>query len=152
VLIATTWADIGWAFVTGIVATAAWTALLIAVQRWRHGKALDAFVGSYDSYSKLEGESLGRVDIRREDDVLKVGFKAPERGEIAGRITLSERFPKSGRAAYEQRLPDGRLAWGTWDVHLADSGDRVLVTTRYVDDVDPVEVVQGSEWRRRGRA
>jgi len=150
-LLAITWADGGWAIVTGIVATAAWTGLVVVAQRQRRRKALDAFVGSYESYTKLNGKFLGNIDIRRDDKVLRVDFTENARGEIGGRITLSERFPKSGHAVYEHRLPDDRLAWGTWDVQLADSGKTIFVTTRYVDDVDPVEVVQGSEWRRIGR-
>src|SRR5215510_14938703 len=114
--------EFGWALLAGVVAAAVWTAFVFAFQRWRRGQALDRFVGSYESYKKLRGDFLGSVVIQRDDDTLKVDFKAEGGGEIGGGITLSDRFPKTGRAVYGHRCTDGRLGWGTWGVQLADSG------------------------------
>jgi hypothetical protein len=148
VLVATTLADLGLALLSGVVAAAAWAGLVVEVQRRRRRRALDAFVGVYGNHRKLRGELISNVHVFRDGDELRVTWPEYPNGEVTGTITLSDRFPKGGRGTYEHHLLDGRIAWGTWDVELDATGHTILVTTRYVHTDQPVEIVQGSEWRR----
>jgi hypothetical protein len=148
VLAAITWADAGLAIGTGLIATAAWTGLVLLWQRSRRRRSLCAFVGDYESHARHNAET-DEVQIRTDGDELCVDLKN-KRGPARGRITLSDRFPKSGRGAYEHHFSDGDLGWGTWNVHLVSTGEAILVTTRYPDPKRQVEVVQGFEWRRIG--
>jgi hypothetical protein len=146
-VVASTCSDFLLAFGGGLVATLAWTAVVLAVRRCRHELALRAFVGDYERYSKLKNKHLGKARVTLKGHELAVEFPGDPKGPVSGTITLNERFRKTGLGLYEHKVPEG-LAWGTWDVRLGSSGDTIFVTTRYVDDVDPVEVVQGAEWRR----
>lgn len=149
-LLASTYADLGWALLAGLlaglIATALWTALARWWQRRRRSRALDDFVGTYES-QRRGGKEIDEVQIRKDGDELDVELKN-KRGPASGRITLSDRFPKSGRGAYEHHFLTGDVGWGTWDVHLARAGGSILVTTRYPDPKTQTEVVQGYTWRR----
>jgi hypothetical protein len=140
-LVASTYADLGWALLAGLAATALWTALVWWWQRRSRQRALEVFVGTYDS-QRRGGDEVYKVRIRRDGDELCVELEN-KRGPAQGRITLSDRFPKSGRGAYEHHFSDGDVGWGTWDVHLASTGGVILVTTRYPDPKRQAEVVQG---------
>ena len=145
------WGDAGFALATGVVAAAAWSALLLAGQWLRMRRALDAFVGSYEVRRKLSrGEPLGTVTIRREGRTLSVALDDPDGGPAEAVVRLSERFPKSGRGTYEQRLKAGGRVWGTWDLDLDAERAAILVTTRYSHPARETEIVQGYEWRRGG--
>jgi hypothetical protein len=143
--------DAGFAVWTGLVAAAVWTLLAFAWRRYRLRRALTAFVGSYEIHRKLHDEgAVGTAHIARDGDGLNVEYTEHGRGEAQAKVTLSERFPKSGRGTYAHRLPSDRLAWGTWDMELEASGGDLLVTTRYAHPEKQIEIVQGAEWRRTG--
>ncbi len=90
---------------------------------------------------------MGTVQVRREGRTLRVAWELPN-GLAEGIVMLNERFLRSGHGTYEHRLNDGRLAWGTWDLELDTRLASILVTTRYAQAVDQIEIVQGYEWRR----
>lgn len=148
-LVASTHADFAWALLAGLVsglaATALWTALMSKRQRRNRQRALEAFVGPYES-QRRGCDEIDRLRITRDGDELSVELEN-KRGPASGRITLSDRFPKSGRGAYEHHFYNGDLGWGTWDVNLTSTGGAILVTTRYPHPERQVEVVQGYEWR-----
>jgi hypothetical protein len=83
---------------TGLVAAAAWTLVVFAWTRYGRWRALGAFLASYEVHKKLrEDGPSARLAITRERGRLGVDFAESEDGEIGGTVTLSERFPKSGR-------------------------------------------------------
>lgn len=138
---------IGLAVLTGVVAAAAWAALVYFHREWRRSRDFGPLAGIYTVTRKLGAKPEEEITvIRVRGNVLEMEqHNVPDARSVRGEIVMSEQLRGSGRGHYEHVKLNGDRLFGFWDVQLTDD-DAILVHTTF--SKADAAVFRGYVWSR----
>ena len=141
--------DIGIGVVGGLIATAAWTAIVVVAWRVRRWWRYHNLSGDFEARMKATDWIDWKIRIKVRGNRLEVNAVDPHdrtrtfRGEIA----MSDDVARSGRGYYVRN--DESDAYGFYDIRVTDD-DTILVIETWPksDDGERRPVVSGYLWER----
>jgi hypothetical protein len=139
--------SLGSGVVAGVIATGLWAAIVEHRRRKGWERRVGPMAGEYRITRKLSSEPEPETLVVTVDkNVLTVearGAAWPYRGEIV----MGAQLPGRGAGHYRQRLEDGSLLWGAWEIQQLDA-DTVVEDRTYASHSKHEAVVSGFVWER----